>query len=244
MLHTETIEAGTLALLKKLTNDKELEKFSLAGGTALALQFGHRKSIDIDLFTEQDFDAEKLAAHLSAHYPVERIAHKNNGVACYIEGVKIDILAHQYPLINKVVRLDNIPMYSLEDIAAMKLNAIVYNGTRIKDFVDIHKLLEHLSLQKMTDAFTKKYPDVTSHMVQSGLQYHEDINRKDKVDYMDKDILFEKITERLLQAVNDPAKKFKLELKIEQHKKPIQKQEQKPKLIQKRKPGRDKGLMH
>ncbi len=237
MLHTETIEARTLALLRQLINDNQLQLFSLAGGTALALQLGHRKSIDIDLFTENNFDAALLAQHLTTLYNVQRIAHRNNAVACFIKDVKVDILAHQYPLINKIETIEGIRMYSLEDIAAMKLNAIVYNGTRIKDFADMHKLLEYLPLQKMTDAFTKKYPAVSEEMAHSGLKYHDDINKKEKIAYIGKDVPFNKIEERLKQSVAAPAKIFKSELGLIQKQKPQQGQKLIPKKTQRKRNG-------
>ncbi len=178
MLHTETVEAGTLALLKKILSDKEFQLFNLAGGTALSLQLGHRKSIDLDLFTDIDFDAKKLADHLSETYNTQNIGHLKNAVFCKVDNIKVDILAHQYPLINKVQITDGVMMLSLEDIGAMKLNAILDNGTRLKDFVDMHILLQHLPLHKLTEAFIKKYPDVNAQMARNGLLFHQDINLK------------------------------------------------------------------
>lgn len=61
MLHKETIEAETLDLIYRLVADENLKRFNLVGGTALALMIGHRISVDIDLFTDTEFDAEKLA---------------------------------------------------------------------------------------------------------------------------------------------------------------------------------------
>src|SRR5215813_14149414 len=99
MLRKETVKEGTLDLIKKLMGDENLDEFNLVGGTALALIYGHRKSIDIDLFSTTDFDATKLAQHLLYIYKAEDIKTINNGVFCYIDNVKTDILAHQYPLI-------------------------------------------------------------------------------------------------------------------------------------------------
>lgn len=65
MLHFETLPSGTLGLLKELTAHSALQQFSLVGGTALALRFGHRRSIDFDFFTPESFDVESLADTLS-----------------------------------------------------------------------------------------------------------------------------------------------------------------------------------
>ena len=58
MLQTSTVERSTLQLLKKLMCDEKLSDFILAGGTNLALQIGHRKSIDLDLFTYKEFETK------------------------------------------------------------------------------------------------------------------------------------------------------------------------------------------
>lgn len=147
MLHTETVEERTLALIKRLMVDDELAAFYLVGGTALSLKIGHRKSIDIDLFTHKDFNAQKIGKHLESAYHPSAIRVIKNGVFAIIDDVKVDVIAHQYPLIENVEKAEGIRMVSLIDIGAMKLNAIHGNGTRLKDFIDMYKLLEYHSLK-------------------------------------------------------------------------------------------------
>ena len=156
MLYTQTVEAGTLVLIKELMSDKELKSFNLVGGTTLSLKLGHRMSVDIDLFTDRDFDARKISSHLTQTYNAENIKTLKNGIFCFINGIKVDILAHQYPKLNKVEKVDGIRMLSLQDIGAMKLKAILHSGTRLKDFVDMYFLLEQLPLQKMYWAILPK----------------------------------------------------------------------------------------
>ncbi len=68
MLHKETVERSTFELLATLMQDEKLSQFNLAGGTALALHIGHRKSVDLDLFTQQDFSASELSGYLITKY--------------------------------------------------------------------------------------------------------------------------------------------------------------------------------
>ena len=102
MLHTQTVEAGTLALIKKLMADSHLSEFNLVGGTALSLKLGHRLSIDIDLFSTTSFNAPELTSYLKANYNAEIENAITNGIFCFIENVKVDLIAHQYPLVDKI----------------------------------------------------------------------------------------------------------------------------------------------
>ena len=149
MLHKETVEKGTMDLIYKLMADEKLASFNLVGGTALALKIGHRKSIDIDLFTSTDFNSQEISDHLTANYNVTRIQTIPNGVFTLIDGIKVDLLAHKYPLIEDLETTEGIRMVSLKDIGAMKLNAIYDNGTRLKDFVDMYALLETLFFSRV-----------------------------------------------------------------------------------------------
>lgn len=209
MLHTQTVETATLDLTRTLMADAELSVFNLVGGTALSLMLGHRKSIDIDLFTDRDFDTRRLASHLSQTYNAEAIKTLKNGIFCYINDVKIDLIAHQYLILKPLQTEDGIRMLSMEDISAMKLSAILNSGRRLKDFVDIHFLLEKFPLEKMTAAFVQKYADVNIQMAHNALLYHRDINLDEKVDFLGREISFKEIESRLKAAVANTSLVFK-----------------------------------
>ncbi len=184
MLHTETVSETTLALINQLMLDQHLQDFYLVGGTALALQLGHRLSIDIDLFTELSFDSLNMGGYLKSKYKAEVIYNGPNTFLGYINDIKIDLIAHIYPLINPVATVEGIRMVSLADIAAMKFNVIVQDGTRLKDFVDVSRLLQHVSLHNMLEAYEKKYGDVSGGIAKKALLYHEDIDFSVPIAYM------------------------------------------------------------
>ncbi len=209
MLYTQTVEARTLVLIKELMKDKELDSFNLVGGTALSLKLGHRMSVDIDLFTDRDFDSHHISRHLTETYKAENIKTLKNGIFCFIKDVKVDILAHQYPILNKVEEVEGIRMLSLQDIGAMKLKAILHSGTRLKDFVDMHFLLEQLPLQKITEGFVQKYPDVNVQMAHNALLYFEDFNKKEKINFLGRDISLKEMESRLRTAVANTSQIFK-----------------------------------
>jgi len=93
MLHTKTVEARTLDLIKRLMSDEKLKDFRLVGGTALSLCIGHRISIDIDLFNDQDFDASSIKEHLQGNYTTDRLNAITNGVFGFIDNVKVDFVS-------------------------------------------------------------------------------------------------------------------------------------------------------
>jgi hypothetical protein len=203
MLRTETVEKGTLDLIRRLMADKEFKDFNLVGGTALALKIGHRKSIDIDLFTTSDFNAKRVGDYLARNYGPSSLEVINNGVACFIDDVKVDILAHRYPLVKNAELVDGVRMISQEDIGAMKLSAIYNNGTRVKDFVDVYFMLERFSLGELVRAFEVKYPDINKDMLTKSLVYFGDVRRDMPVDYIGRSVRWEEIEERLNGAVRN-----------------------------------------
>jgi len=208
MLHKETVEAGTLDLIKRLMADPELLDFFMVGGTALSLLIGHRISIDIDLFTEKDFDAGLLRRHLEQNQQMTDAKVIGNGVFGFINDVKIDIIAHKYPLVRPLQVTDGIRIVSLEDIGAMKLNAIAGSGNRLKDFVDIYYLLEHRPFKSLGNAYEQKYPNVNIKIAGNSLLYFNDIDHSVPVKLMNGKVEWNKIGKRLHQAVYNPMKIF------------------------------------
>lgn len=160
MLHTETVESSTLEILKKLMTIPELSHFSLVGGTALSLLFGHRKSIDLDLFSVVEFDNASIVHVLEKNFPAftYRTIANPVGLFSFIGNIKTDFVQHHYhPLINEINIIDRIRFMSTEDIAAMKLAAILRRAEK-KDFWDIAELLKHYSVKQLADFHRAKYP--------------------------------------------------------------------------------------
>lgn len=209
MLRTEAVEAGTLDLIKKLMSDDKFKNFNLVGGTALALKIGHRESIDIDLFSTTSFDSNVLANHLTEAYAATRIAKNVNSIFSFVDDIKIDLIAHQYPLVEEIELIEGIRMVSLLDIGAMKLNAIFNSGKRYKDFVDLYYLLHSYSLNELLASCQKKYADVDIQLIKNSTVYHDEIIFV-PLEYIGGDISWSAIKERLFEAFQNPDKKFGL----------------------------------
>ena len=92
MLHTQTVEPHTFSLLKRLMTLPSLQSFSLVGGTALSLRYGHRSSIDLDLFYHEKFDYTQVIEVLEATFHdkfVYKQQHSQFGIFCFIDNIKL-----------------------------------------------------------------------------------------------------------------------------------------------------------
>jgi len=179
MLYKETIEPNTLELLKKLQNSEMLKGFYLAGGTSLALQIGHRISIDLDLFTQNDFDTNEMLEFLESTFQFKLIYSSINTLKGSIGQINLDVIAHKYPLINNPINIEGISLLSINDISAMKLNAITGNETRSKDYIDIYFILKKYSLIEILNFYSIKYDSRNQLHVLKSLAYFEDISEND-----------------------------------------------------------------
>ncbi len=198
MLYKNTIENSTLELLKELQGDKKLYDFQLAGGTSLALQIGHRKSIDLDLFTQNDFDSNYLLEYLEQNYNFAVDYTSRNTLKGSIKNIKIDLISHKYKLVKSFVKTENTILYSIEDIAAMKLNAIAGNGTRSKDIIDIYFLLKQFSVAEILEFHKKKYKLRNSLHVIKNLSYFSDIDIQDWPEMLlEKQLTIEKVKKNI-----------------------------------------------
>ena len=179
MLHKKTVASATLDLIKKLQNDPVFNDFYLVGGTSLALQIGHRKSIDIDLFSLSPFDNQLFLEHLEKNYQFMMQFMHTNTLKGVINGVFVDILTHNYKHITAPIENEDIRMLDKPDIAAMKVNAISGNGTRAKDFIDIYFLLKDYSFGQIISFYSNKYGSRNEFHAVKSLTYFNDLNTKD-----------------------------------------------------------------
>jgi predicted nucleotidyltransferase component of viral defense system len=174
MLHYQSIHPKTLELLKELQQTEFLQTFNLVGGTALALQIGHRKSIDIDLFGRTDFESSELNTKLNALQREIKIIKNSKNINIYsIDQIKVDIVNYHYPWLQPTLTMNGLKLASIEDIAAMKLAAVTGRGTK-KDFIDLFFLLKKYSLYDLIDFYNRKYADGSVFMVLKSLTYFED----------------------------------------------------------------------
>ena len=178
MLQFQAVEPELLAGLKFLFSFPELENYRLVGGTALALKFGHRKSVDIDLFGQDSLDWDAFDQAVSAFDTPQSVSRSKAIHTFILRGVKVDVVRYNYPWLASFEKHDGIRLASTKDIAAMKLNAIAGRGVK-KDFIDLNLLLDHFSLPEMLSFYREKYKQTSDFMVLKSLTYFEDADENE-----------------------------------------------------------------
>lgn len=148
----------------------------LAGGSALALHFGHRYSIDFDFFSLESFDPHALSKEFGKIGEFKEIVAKGISLVGELNKVKLSYFQYSYPLISPTTSFLNVAIAHPHDIAAMKLVAIMDRGTK-RDFVDLYELVNQgVTLDKMLEIYDKKYSSLTENMysLTVALQYFND----------------------------------------------------------------------
>jgi predicted nucleotidyltransferase component of viral defense system len=197
MLYKQNVDAQLLELLNGLMHSEIFIGFDLVGGTALALQIGHRLSVDIDMFGNSEINELEFNRELS-RFGNPLVLKKSKNIIVYsINGIKVDFVNYRYPLLKKTKKVDSIRLLSLEDIAAMKLNAISGRGSK-RDFIDLYFLLKTFSLKEMIGFYNKKYEDGSQFLVLKSLTYFEDAE-KEEMPVMTKPTAWESVKEKILQ---------------------------------------------
>lgn len=174
MLHLQTILPDTLEFLKCLSAQPEMQGMRLVGGTALALQYGHRQSVDLDFFGAPATNQEELLEMVEKMGPYRLRNRSKNILQLVVNGIMVDFVDYGlYPWIDSPVCWEGITLASPKDIAALKINAIEGRGTK-KDFIDIYLLLQHYSLDDLLAFYSQKYPNYSIFRALLSLNYFDD----------------------------------------------------------------------
>lgn len=176
MLHRTTIDISTYLLLQKIFATEIIKNdFALAGGTSLALQIGHRKSIDLDIFSTQAFDVKELEIILTASADFSFDYSGNNSRMLFgnINEIKCDFVHEPATLLEPFKVAEGVNYFSVKDIAAMKLHTICGRGKK-KDFFDVYALLQLYSRETLIEWFTQKYDNKQLFFLWRSILYFED----------------------------------------------------------------------
>jgi len=161
MLQKEAVVPEMITMIKELQSDSLFKEHILAGGTALTLQLGHRTSTDIDLFTQKIQNAVTLTDYFKKKYKNINIdIAKNEFTRIYANGIKVEMVQYEEKILEKPNNKDGIKLFTINDIAAMKLDATL-KRTEPRDFIDIAYILKEISLDKMFSLYKKRYESIS-----------------------------------------------------------------------------------
>ena len=154
--HREVISASTEATLNVLRDANLLDGCYLAGGTALALQLGHRLSLDLDFFSQEHFDEGRLIQDIQKLSGFALVAKAPYTLHATIKETKVSFLGYAYPALFPTSKFREVAVAAPQDIACMKVSAIASRGTK-RDFVDLYVCAKQLGLAEILRLFDKKY---------------------------------------------------------------------------------------
>lgn len=155
--------------------------FYLAGDTALALQIGHRTSVDLDFYTPKHFEAGGLYEEIEKIFgeASEKTLEEEDTLFCKVEEIDLSFFWYQHPLIKKPKEYRDVALAGLEDVAGMKLIAISRRPAK-RDYIDIFFLLRIFSVEEMFSFASKKYPNINLYYSMRALTYFNDIKEEDR----------------------------------------------------------------
>lgn len=161
-LHWDSVTPAMRQIMTAFSSDPLAEEFYLAGGTALALQLGHRRSVDLDYFSQTQSDipalVQPLRGALKDYAPILSDSSWGN-LVFLAKDVRVGFYGYGYKLVAPLVEAEDVRLASVQDIALMKMDALLARASR-KDFHDLYAICQRISLRELLDLAPQKYPDV------------------------------------------------------------------------------------
>jgi len=202
-MHKDVLDKTRQDMLPALRVFKD--DFYLAGGTGLALQIRHRRSVDFDFFCPESFDTEALfdtARKKFSDQSVTRIDQSQDTLHMSVDGVQMSFFRYKYDLIDDLIETINLQLAAIPDIACMKLSAVISRATT-KDYVDIYYILQDYSLEELLNFADDKYPNFNRNLALKSLVYFDDVT-EEPLEFLDDDAPdFDEVKEYLRKTIKN-----------------------------------------
>jgi hypothetical protein len=213
-IYKEGIKSFLWDTLLQFQREPVYKNFHLVGGTALTLQIGHRISDDIDLFTVENINKEKIFKYAQTiHKDVEILNDDETIFQLYFlhKELKIDFVQYPYKLLDPIITTDEgLHMIGKNDISAMKMSAAGTRGYEAKDFVDLYFLLKEMSIDKIIENFKRKYETENPlHYIRS-MAYFDDVTPDSwkNINYISEPVSTKLIKDTLISNVRNYEQQF------------------------------------
>lgn len=202
-MHPEALTPNTKRILESLGQRSLTQDVYLAGGSALALYYGHRFSVDLDWFGQGFEFTENFRDRLNEIGELKVVSQAKDTFHGQLDGVEISFFRYPYKLLNPlVVYNQNISLASEQDIACMKLEAIASRGGK-KDFIDLYFLLQNFSLDELIKLMPMKFGvEYNANHLLKALTYFEDAELQ-PMPRMRKEISWRGVKKNLAAAASD-----------------------------------------
>ncbi|HEY4514982.1 MAG TPA: nucleotidyl transferase AbiEii/AbiGii toxin family protein [Candidatus Paceibacterota bacterium] len=201
-MHYEILDKQRRDMLPLLSDLKS--DYYLAGGTALALQFGHRDSVDFDFFSEGDIDTVKLFEDLRVifkDHKLQKTQEEINTLSVVVDDlIKLSFISYKYALIKTPIDEENLRVASIEDIACMKLSTITSRASN-KDYIDLYYILGQSKLADLLVTAKQKFPELDQNLILKSLVYFDDIKTEPILFKGDHSVDFEIIKDFLRKQI-------------------------------------------
>lgn len=201
-LYWDVLDRRRMEVLPILKQFKD--EFYLAGGTALALQIGHRDSLDFDFFSPDSFSIDDLYRRVEKLFTgrsvIKTQGEKDTLSTTINPGIRVSFMKYPYGLSGKLVDSKYIQLASIEDIGCMKLSAITSRSV-LKDYVDLYFILQHIDLSCLIGLVKEKLPTLDINLILKSLVYFEDLQEEPIAFKHGNDIEFEQVKLFLSNAV-------------------------------------------
>lgn len=209
-MHEHAISAATRNVIDLLVVEDLLKDFYLAGGTALAIQAGHRLSEDLDFFSPTGFSSDALGHSLGQIGDFRVSLKDGKTLTGLLNGVKISFFEYPYPILFPLGRYRRISLASPEEIGLMNMTAIAGRGAK-KDFYDLYLICHrYMSLQNLLEKYPEKFKGNGRYHMLRSLSFFDDAERDPEPVLLDKSLrwgaikdFFGREAPRLLHAMTE-----------------------------------------
>lgn len=182
-MHKEILSNSQLEVLQLIKSFND--SFGLVGGTAIAIQLGHRKSIDFDLFTNKSFGNGTIVNKLLRQATIEStIVDQTDELTVIVKDVKLTFLYYPFPLDFKESFEDVIKMPDLLTLAAMKVYALG-RRSKWKDYVDVYFILKQFTLSDICNRAKEIFKDAFNEkLLREQLCYFDDLDFRESINFI------------------------------------------------------------